>query len=133
MPLLARLKRAIRDAVQIMKNSKAVVSTTAEKRPLSMRHFARFAANLTLGTMLALLVGVAVLRDNPVGTVIFVLSPLIVFVIWSVTLAIGCLTTTIPAGGWRLNKRPSGPKSGDVAPPGRVWDRWMDGPEPLRP
>jgi len=79
-----------------------------------------------------MLVCAAVLGDDRVWVVIVVLCPLTVFVIWSVTLTIGYLTM-VPVGIWRLNKRLSGPDTGKVAPQGRVWDRWMDGPEPLRP
>jgi hypothetical protein len=38
----------------------------------------------------------------------------------------------IPVGMWRLVRRLSQHKASTVTAGGQVWDRWMDGPEPVR-
>jgi len=54
-----------------------------------------------------------------------------VLAVWIGTLTVGCLVM-IPVGIWRLSKRLARTGAGRTVPQGQLWDRWMDGPEPMR-
>jgi len=115
-----------------MKHSKAAIPTGTHKRPLSPWGFARFATLLNLGVTLAMLV-TAVIQGNLKSWIIAaVLCPVTILVIWIATLTIGCLVM-IPVGIWRLRQRLARQRAGKSRPRGQLWDRWIDGPEPLRP
>jgi hypothetical protein len=53
-----------------------------------------------------------------------------VLAVWLGTLSVGCVVMT-PVWIWRLCKRLAGKIAGKTTPQGRLWDQWMDGPEPL--
>jgi hypothetical protein len=115
-----------------MKHSKAPFPTNTHKRPLSLWHFTRFAAFLTIGMTVAMLVTAAFQGNIYVWAVAAILWPVTMLIVWIVTLTIGCLVM-IPVGLWRLSKRPAPKDAGEINPQGRLWDRWIDGPEPMRP
>jgi uncharacterized protein (DUF2062 family) len=115
-----------------MNHSKASIPTGTHKRPLSLWDFARFAAFLTFGMTFAILVTAAIQGNPYVWAVAAILCPLTILIVWIVTLTVGCLVM-IPVGIWRLSKRLTQTDAGRTTPQGQLWDRWMDGPEPLRP
>ena len=115
-----------------MKHSKAAIPTGTHKRPLSLWDFARFATLLNLGVTLAMLV-TAVIQGNLKSWIIAaVLWPVTILVVWIGTLTIGFLVM-IPVGIWRLRKRLARQPGWKVTPQQPLWDRWIDGPELLRP
>ena len=113
-----------------MKYIKAPASTRTHKRPLSFWDFARFAAFLTLGVVLAILVTAALQGNHEVWSVASILCLGTTLIIWIVVLTIGCLVM-VPVGIWRLCKRLARRDAAKVTPQGRLWDRWIDGPEPI--
>ncbi len=115
-----------------MKHSKAAIHTGTYKRPLSLWNFARFATLLNLGVTLAMLVTAVIQGNHETWIIAAVLCPVTILVIWIATLTIGCLLM-IPLGIWRLSKRLARKGAGRTIPQGQLWDRWMDGPEHLRP
>jgi len=115
-----------------MKHSKAAIPSGTHKRPLSLSAFARFATLLNLGVTLAMLVTAVIQGNHKTWIIAAVLCPVTILVIWIATLTIGCLVM-IPVGIWRLKKRFARQGAWNVTSQGRLWDRWMDGPEPLRP
>jgi uncharacterized protein (DUF2062 family) len=115
-----------------MKHSKAAIPTGTHKRPLSLWDFARFATLLNLGVTLAMLVTAVIQGNHETWIIAAVLCPVTILVIWIATLTIGCLVM-IPLGIWRLSKRVARQDAWKVTPQGRLWDRWIDGPEHLRP
>jgi len=115
-----------------MKHSKAAIPSGTHKRPLSLSAFARDAGLLTLGVTLAMLVTAVIQGNHKTWIIAAVPCPVTILVIWIATLTIGCLAM-IPVGIWRLSKRLARQGVGKVTPQGQPWDRWIDGPEPLRP
>jgi uncharacterized protein (DUF2062 family) len=85
---------------------------------------------LTIGVTVAMLVAAAFQGNPYVWAVAAILWPVTLLIVWIVTLTIGCLVM-VPVGIWRLGKRLARQGAGKTVPQGRVWDRWIDGPEPL--
>jgi hypothetical protein len=114
-----------------MKHSKARVQRESARRQLSFWSFARVATLLTVGAVTVVLVVILLSGDPQLLQVSGLLCVVTITVIWTITLTIGCLVM-IPVGIWRIGKQLSRgiPQKGTSQ--GRVWDRWMDGPEPLR-
>ena len=86
---------------------------------------------LTLGVTVVTLVIAAVQYSFEVWAISAALWFMIVVAVWIGTLTVGCLVM-IPVGIWRLSKRLARGGLGETIPQGRVWDRWMDGSEPMR-
>lgn len=115
-----------------MKHSRTPFATATHKRSLSLWDFARFATLLNVGVTVAMLVTAVRQGNREVWLMAAILWPLTLLVIWIVTLTIGCLVM-IPVGIWRLGKRLARQGAWKATFQGRLWDRWIDGPEPLRP
>jgi len=116
-----------------MKYSKAcVVKKRPGVRSLSLSGFARVALLLTYGAMPVMLTFVLLSGDPQLGMVGGVLCLLTIVAIWTLTITIGCVVM-IPVGVWRIGKRIAQDNPRKSANRGQVWDRWMDGPEPLAP
>ena len=81
---------------------------------------------------LAMLVTAVIQGNHETWIIAAVLCPVTILVIWIATLTIGCLVM-IPLGIWRLSKRLARQDAWKVTPQGRLRDRWIDGPEHLRP
>lgn len=111
-----------------MKNAKAPVLTKTGERPLRFRDFIRFAALLTLciGSLIAIQVMTMAGDHELWGIAAF----LILVPIWVGTLIAGCFVM-IPVWVSRFVRRPTRKRVGKTPPEGRVWDQWMDGPEPM--
>ena len=114
-----------------MKHVRAAIPSGTHKRPLSLWDFARFATLLNLGVTLAMVMTAVIESNVKTWIMAAVLWPVTIFVVWIVTLTVGCLVM-IPVGIWRLSKRLARTGAGRTIPQGQLWDRWMDGPEPLR-
>ena len=112
-----------------MKRSEAPICIGSDERPLSFSDFIRWAALLTLGVTAVTLVIAAVQSFFAVWAIAAFLWLLTALAVWIGTLAVGCLVM-IPVGIWRLSKRLARKGAGKINPQGRLWDRWMDGPEP---
>ena len=120
-----------------MKHSRAAISTGTNECHLSLRDFARFASFLTFGvTVLSFVIYlpgafVHIADGNPE---VFYITPCLwllgVLAVWLGTLSVGCLVTT-PVWIWMLCKRLAGKSAEKTTSQGRLWDQWMDGPEPL--
>ena len=115
-----------------MKHSQPPIPTGTHKRPLSLWDFARFATLLNLGVTLVMLVTALMQGNHKTWIIAAVLCPVTILVVWIATLTIGC-PVMIPLEIWRLSKRLARQDAWKVTPQGRLWDRWIDGPEPLRP
>ena len=112
-----------------MKHSKARVPTGTHKCPLSLWDFARIAALLTLGVMVVMFVTALVQGNHEAWAGASTLCLWTTLVIWIVALTIGCLVM-VPVGIWRLAKRLARQGTPKVTSQGRLWDWWIDGPEP---
>ena len=115
-----------------MKHSKACVPRESDRRQLSLWSFVRVATLLTVGAISVVLVVILLSGDPQLLQVSGLLCVVTITLIWTITLTIGCLVM-IPVGIWRIGRQLSRGVPQKVASQGRVWDRWMDGPEPLRP
>ena len=113
-----------------MGHSKAPIPTGTHKRPLSLWHFARFAAFLTLGSAVVILITAFVQGNHEVWALASILCLWTTLVVWIVALTIGCLVM-VPVGIWRISKRLARKGVGKTVRQGRLWDRWIDGPQPL--
>ena len=113
-----------------MKHSKAFSVTRTDKRPLSLWDFARFGALLSLGSAVVILITASVQGNHEIWAVASILCLWTTLIVWIVALTIGCLVM-VPVGIWRLGKRLARKSAEKTIPQGRVWDRWIDGPEPL--
>src|SRR5262245_50099314 len=114
----------------IMKPSKASIPTSGRELPLRFWDFIRWAALLTLGVTAVTLVIVAVQCYLEVWAIAPLLWFLTVVAVWIGTLTVCCLVM-IPLWIWRHSKRLARIGEGKVPPQERLWDRWIDGPEPL--
>jgi hypothetical protein len=124
---------ALWSGIQPMKQSGPPIPTARHERPLRFWDFIRVAAFLTLCIFpFAILLAALLTAKRHDHTVWEVATFLTLFPIWVGTLTVGCLVM-IPVWIWRLCKRLSGTNAGKNIPQGRLWDRWMDGPEHLRP
>jgi hypothetical protein len=114
-----------------MKHSGLPIPTTGHERPLSFSDFIRVATVLTLCIcplvfLLAVLLGAQRL-DRTVWEIVTFLT---LFPIWVGALTVGCLVM-IPVWIWRLCKRLFVKNAAKTTPQKQLWDRWIDGPEPL--
>jgi hypothetical protein len=117
---------------QAMKHSKVCVPRASDRRQLSLWTFVRVATLLTIGAITVVLVVMLLSGDPQLWQVSGLLSVMTIVVIWTITLTIGCLVM-IPVAIWRIGRQLSRGIPQKTASQGQVWDRWMDGPEPLRP
>src|SRR3954465_5537601 len=115
-----------------MKHSRTPIGTGTHERPLGLWHFARFATLLNGVVTVAMLVTAVFQGGHEVWLMAAMLWPLTILVIWIFALIIGCLVM-IPVGIWRLGKRLARQGARRDTSQGRLWDRWIDGPEPLHP
>lgn len=112
-----------------MKHSTPAKPTRRHQRRLRFRDFIRFSVFLTFGVTLAMFVTAAILGNPSVWTIALILCPLTILILWIGTLTIGCLVM-IPVAIWRLSKLLAHKGVEKVTPQGRLWDQWLDGPEP---
>jgi hypothetical protein len=113
-----------------MKHSQAPIRIRPGERPLRFSDFVRWATILTLGVTAVTLV-IAVVQSNievwALSTALWFLS---VVAIWIGTLSVGFLVM-IPVEISRLGKQRTGKTEANTSPQKLLWDKWMDGPEPL--
>jgi hypothetical protein len=114
-----------------MKHSKACVPRVRDRRRLSLGSFIRVATLLTVGAIAVMLIVILLSGDPQLWEASGLLCVVTIAVVWTITLTIGCLVM-IPVGIWRIGRQLSRSIPQKGASDGRVWDRWMDGPEPLR-
>jgi hypothetical protein len=122
-----------------MKHTKAPIPTGSDARPLSFSYFIRAAAVLTLVVAVALpalFVPGVILYVQYGKPEVFYIAPFLWFLgviaIWVGTLSVGCLVT-ISTWILKLCKRLARVSTESAVPQGRLWDSWIDGPQPLRP
>ena len=114
-----------------MKHSGPPIPTTRHDRPLSFSDFIRVAAFLTLCIFPVVILLTASLAAKHHDRTIWEIATFVtLFPIWVGTLTVGCLVM-IPVWIWRLCKRFSGTSAAKTIPQKQLWDRWLDGPEPL--
>jgi len=113
-----------------MKHSKTRVLKETRGRRLSLLGFARVATLLTLGSSTVMLAIMILCADPHLWMATGIACLATVAVIWTVTIAIGCFVM-IPVGIWRIGRRLSRRIAVKVVDQGSLWDRWMDGPEPV--
>jgi hypothetical protein len=85
--------------------------------------------------VIPLLAAYAVFRVNfedwAIASLVYSLGFLgVVLVIWVGTL-IACCVIMVPVGVFKFAKRLAKSREVKSVPQGRIWDGWMDGPEPL--
>ena len=114
----------------VMKHSTPGAQTRRHQRPLSFWDFIRFSVFLTFGVTLAMFVTAAMLGNPLAWSIALVLCPLTILILWIGTLTVGCLVM-IPVSLWRLSKLLTRKGAEKTTPQGRLWDQWIDGPEPL--
>jgi hypothetical protein len=115
-----------------MKKAQFSAEEPHRTRELNLMLFARIALLLSLGAMIVILPAVACSGDPQIWFLAGPLCLLTVIVIWTITLSIGWVVMMV-VGIRRIARRLErgvGVKSDHRGP---VWDRWMDGPEPLVP
>src|SRR4051794_36803221 len=127
---MVRLIFSIVEGLPVMKNAKAPNPTESQRRQLRLWDFVRFGALLTLGSTIAILVTASVQGNHEVWAIASILCLWTTLVVWIVALTIGCLVM-VPVGIWRLGKRLARQSATKTVPQGRLWDRWIDGPQPL--
>jgi hypothetical protein len=114
-----------------MKHARLPIPTTKHEHPIRFSDFVRAAAFLTLCIFPVVFLLAAVLAvKRPDRTVWELATFLTFFPIWTGTLTVGCLVM-IPVWIWRLCKRLSGNNRAKTTAHEKLWDQWMDGPEPL--
>jgi hypothetical protein len=114
-----------------MKHSGPPIPTTRHDRPLSFSDFIRVAAFLTLCIFpVVILLAASLAAKHHDRTIWEIATFVTLFPIWVGTLTVGCLVM-IPVWIWRLCKRLTGKNAGKTIPQKQLWDRWIDGPEPL--
>jgi uncharacterized membrane protein YhaH (DUF805 family) len=114
-----------------MKHSQTPIQTRNDERPLRFWDFIRGAAFLTVCIFpIVILLAASLTAKRHDRTLWEIATFLTLFPIWVGTLTVGCLVM-IPVWIWRLCKRLSGTNAAKTTPQGRLWDRWIDGPEPL--
>ena len=113
-----------------MKDARPIRAKHGLRPRLSFSAFGRVASLLSLGAIIAIVSYVLFSGDSRLWVYSAALCGITIAVIWVVTFAVGSFVL-IPVSIWRLGRRLVRAISGRVAPRGEVWDRWMDGPEPL--
>jgi hypothetical protein len=100
---------------------------------LNIAGFVRIAWLLTLGAMIVILPALVCSLDFSLWIMMGPLCVATVAFIWTVTLSIGWLVMILVVIG-RITQRSVHRGCRErVEERGQVWDRWMDGPEPLVP
>jgi hypothetical protein len=112
-----------------MRSSKAPKCIGSDEHPLRFSDIIRWGALLTLGVTAVAIVIAAVPTFFAVRASIAFLWLLTVLAVWNGTFAVGCLVM-IPLVKWEISKRLARKGAGKIIAQGRLWDRWMDGPEP---
>jgi hypothetical protein len=122
-----------------MRHSKAPIPTGSGEHPLRFGDFIRAAGVLTLVVTVVLpvfCVPAVILYVEYGKHEVFYIAPFLWFLgvlaIWIGTLSIGCL---VMISRWilKLCKRLARRSLGKTVPQRRLWDSWIDGPQPLRP
>src|SRR5262249_49746822 len=123
--------------VAAMKHSTTRTSAQAGPRSPSWADFIRFGMTFTgcATATIPVLVVYAALRvkfeDWAIASLVYSLGILaVVLMIWVGTL-IACCLIMVPVAAFRFAKRQVEAREVKTIPQGRIWDRWMDGPEPL--
>jgi|GEM_PF-5245206 len=116
-----------------MNRAEAPIRTRSEDRPLSLWDFNRWAALLTLWVTALAVVIAAFEADPNVWVAVAGVWILVVCAVWLGIFMVDCLAMIFVAI-WRLTKRLT--EIAQIEPDrtvhhGRVWDQWMDGPEPM--
>jgi len=120
-----------------MKHSRTSASTSAEPRSPSCADFIRSGVRFTFCAIAAIpiLVVYAILRvkfeDWAIASLVYSLGLLaVVLVVWVGTF-VACCLVMVPVGVFRFAIRHAKAREVKTMPQGRIWDGWMDGPEPL--
>lgn len=113
-----------------MKHSQAPIPIRSDDRPLGFWDCIRWATLLTLCVTAITFVIAAVQCYIEVWAIAAGLWFLAVLAVGIGTLTVGCLVM-IPVEFWRHAKRHSGENTAKTAAQKLLWDRWIDGPEPL--
>jgi hypothetical protein len=113
-----------------VKHPKSSITIENCEPRVTLWNFARFAALLTLAMPVAMVVTAIVTGSNEVWAVGAFLWLVTIIAVWIVVLTFGCLVM-IPVWFWRLGKRLGRQVAGKATPKGRLWDQWIDGPEPV--
>jgi len=113
-----------------MRHTKVHTATARHQRRLSFRDFIRWAALMTLGVTVTFLVIAIFQRNVEVWANAPLLWLLTIVAVWVGTLTVGWLVM-FPLWIWRLSKRLAQMDTAKTIPQGQLWDRWMDGPEPI--
>ncbi len=112
-----------------MKYARKSSEEPRRRRKLNTLRLVRIASLLTFGAMLVVLPVIACSGDPQIWLAAGPLCILTIAFIWGVTLSLGwfvMMAVAICRIGRRIH-RPT------IIEHGQVWDRWMDGPEPLLP
>ncbi len=129
-----------------MKHPESISSTGQGDRSLTFSLFIRTGVSLTLvysvalpsaGLLIIAVYGPASLLIPSLHfdfmilcRIIAFFAVLLVFASWVGTLIVGCLIM-VPVWIWRFGKHLAQARIRVTVPQGRLWDQWMDGPEPL--
>ena len=132
--------------VGAMKHPKSISSTGQGDRFLTFSFFIRMGVSLTLvysvalpsaGLLITAVYGPASLLIPSLRfdfmllcRIIAFFTVLLVFASWVGTLIVGCLIM-LPVWIWRFGERLAQTRNTGTIPKERLWDQWMDGPEPL--
>jgi hypothetical protein len=110
----------------VMKYSKASFARECRGRRLSFGSFSRFATLLSFGATLSMLAMIFTTGQSAVlGLWLATIAA-----IWTITMTVGCFIM-VPVGIWRIRRRLRRASAWRGEAHGQVWDRWMDGPEPV--
>ena len=115
-----------------MKKTRFSAQKPCGGRELKMIGFVRIALLLTLGAMIVILSCLVSSGDPNLWLLLGPLSLVTVTLIWCITLSIGGFVMLIVAI-CRIARRLERGGGLSTDHHGQVWDRWMDGPDPLVP
>jgi hypothetical protein len=112
-----------------MKHAKPVAPIKRDEGRLSVHGILRVATLLALGATISILSITFFSTDPQLWQFSGLLLLGTIATIWVFTITIGCCML-IPVNLWRIHRRLS--RTGGWRPDhrGRVWDRWIDGPDP---
>jgi len=113
-----------------MKHAKAVVPIHRDEGRLSPHGIVRVATQLALGATISMLAIVLLSADPKLWRSAGLLWLATIGVIWIITITIGCCIL-IPVNLCRIHRRLSRTSAWRVGHRGRIWDRWLDGPDPM--
>ncbi len=119
-----------------VKYSTAYTSTQSNKPRLSFRDFIRCGTTLThcviaVTPLIAVLGVIKVNSEDRASTALVCFLGILVgiLIIWAGTLIVGCLIM-VPVWIWRFGERLAQSRIKVTTSQERLWDQWMDGPEP---